>query len=47
MALDWETVTCYCGECQRLFTTMLPADWDGSVVVCQWCGELDAVVSRQ
>jgi hypothetical protein len=45
MALDWVSVTAYCIECQHLFATVLPPTWDGSPIVCQYCGEISCEVS--
>lgn len=40
----WMTVIVRCGECGHLWTTALPAEWDGSILFCEMCSDLTAEV---
>jgi hypothetical protein len=41
----WMTVVAQCQECTHVFATCVPESYDGSPILCAFCGELDATAS--
>jgi hypothetical protein len=47
MAIEWASVVVYCIECQHMWSTLVPPTWDGSPLMCEFCGEFSCEVSER